>query len=338
MSVGEWLERLERYAATWRPSLLEHTSVDAVEKQDAGFRVVTSSGVWNADTVVIATGYCDIPYVPAISQRLPPAITQVVSSAYRRPEQLPAGGVLIVGASASGVQLAEEIRRSGRAVTLAVGRHARLPRRYRGHDILWWLDRMGTLSRPVDRSANGRHRGPSLQLVGRPDAASLDLRTLHQQGVRIVGRVLDIDRSRVRFGDDLTRTTAAADLKMADVLARIDEHIARTRCAAPARDAVEPTWPLAFDALRALDLKRERIETVMWATGYRRAYPWLHIPVLDEQGDIAHVDGETGVPGLYVLGYNYQRRLNSGFIDGVGADAQVIAERIAGSVRAVRVA
>ena len=338
MRVGEWLERLERYAATWRPPLLEHTSVDAVEQDGVGFRVVTSSGVWNADVVVIATGYCDLSYVPAASKRLPPAITQVVSSAYRRPEQLPAGGVLIVGASASGVQLAEEIHSSGRAVTLAVGRHIRLPRRYRGHDILWWLDRMGTLSRPVDRTTSDPHRRPSLQLVGRSDAAPLDLRALHKQGVRVAGRLVDIDGSRVQFGDDLTRTTAAADLKMADVLARIDEHIARTRSVAPPRDGFQPTWPLAFNATRSVDLKRERIDTVIWATGYRRAYPWLHIAVLDERGEIAQVDGETQVPGLYVLGFNYQRRLNSSFIDGVGADAQVIAERIAGTARATRVA
>ena len=246
--------------------------------------------------------------------------------------------MLIVGASSTGVQLADEIQRSGRQVTLAVGRHTRLPRRYRGRDILWWLDRLGVLlSQPMPLTeCEPSRRRPSLQLVGRPDHASVDLGTLHKRGVRLVGRVRDIDGHRVGLADDLTATTAAADIKMADVLMRIDQFIGTTGAAATSPEVFRPTWPLAMHTADSLDLKAEQINTVIWATGYRRAYPWLGVPVLDARGEIDHAGGVTRVPGLYVLGLNFQRRRNSSFIDGVGADAQVIAQRIAGSMSRVQ--
>lgn len=337
MSVRELIALFERYAATFRPPLLTETSVQSVDARTTGYRVATSRGTWVADSVVVATGSCDLPFVPDVSRGLASSITQIVPAEYRRPDQLPAGGVLVVGASATGVQLADEIQRSGRQVTLAVGRHTRLPRRYRGHDILWWLDGAGILNRRVDAEAR-HHRRPSLQLVGKPDHSSLDLAALHASGVRLVGRVQEIDGHRVRIADDLAATTAAADIKMADLLMRIDDHIARHRLAAPGPEAFTPTRPLASATPRVLDLKDERITTVVWATGYRRAYPWLRVPVLDAHGEIAHVDGETRMPGLYVLGFNFQRRLNSGFIDGVGADASVIAGRIERSIPRGRVA
>ena len=338
MSARELITFFERYATTWQPPLIAGTVVDAVDSCGDGFRVVTSGGTWIADSVVVATGYCDRPLVPTIGGRLHRSVAQIAPSDYRRPEQLPPGGVLVVGASASGVQLADEIRRSGRAVTLAVGHHTRLPRQYRGRDIMWWLDRLGMLTRTMDAATGARHRRPSLQLVGRRDRASVDLATLHAQGVRLVGRLVDLDERHARFADDLTASAAAADVKMADTLTRIDEYIARTGIDTPPREPFEPTWPLAIGAPDALHLTRERIQTVVWATGYRRAYRWLHVPVLDERGEISHVGGVTRAAGLYVLGFNFQRRLNSSFIDGVGADARAIADLIARSVGATRVA
>lgn len=337
MSVGELIAMFERYAAMFRPPLLTQTAVHSVEARRSGFHVTSSSGTWLANSVVIATGSADLPFIPDISRGVRRSITQVAPAEYRRPEQLPPGGVLMVGASATGVQLADEIQRSGRQVTLAVGHHTRLPRRYRGRDILGWFDRAGILNRPVD-PGTAHHRRPSFQLVGKADHTSMDLATLHESGVRLVGRVQEIDGTRVRISDDLAPTMAAADARMSDILRRIDEHIAATASGAPPAETFRPTWPLALDAPNALDLKNERINTVVWATGYRRAYPWLRLPVLDARGEIAHVEGETRVPGLYVLGLNFQRRLNSGFIDGVGADARVIARSIARSVPGVRVA
>ena len=340
MSVPELIAFFERYAASSAAPIVTDTAVESVERSANGFRVVTSRGDWLASSVVVATGYCDLPAIPPVSRGVAPSVLQIAAPDYRRPDQLPAGGVLVVGASATGVQLADEIQRSGRQVTLAVGRHTRLPRIHRGRDILWWLDRLGVLSQSADAVEDierSRHQ-PSMQLVGRPDHASLDLGLLHEEGVRLVGRIRDINGHRVSLADDLVSTMAAADIKMAEILTRIDQFIATTGIAAAARAPFNPTWPLAADAPADLDLKREGIETVIWATGCRRAYPWLRVPVLDARGEIRHTGGITPEAGLYVLGLNFQRRRNSSFIDGVGHDAWAIAHEIAQSTARVRVA
>jgi putative flavoprotein involved in K+ transport len=340
MSAPEVIAFLERYAVSSSAPVLTETDVYSVERSGNGFRIVTNSSVWSASSVVVATGYCDLPAVPAASRTLAASIRQIVPADYRRPDQLPPGGVLVVGASSTGVQLADEIQRSGRQVTLAVGRHTRLPRHHRGRDIFWWLDQLGVLSQEADAVPDierSRHQ-PSLQLVGRPDHSSLDLAVLHDRGVRLVGRVRDIEGRRVSLADDLAATTAAADLKMARILSRIDQFIATTGIAAPLPVPFNPIWPLGGETPDALDLKDERINTVIWATGYRRAYPWLRVPVFDLRGEIRHKGGVTPAAGLYVLGLNFQRRRNSSFIDGVGDDARMIAQEIAHSMPRLRVA
>jgi putative flavoprotein involved in K+ transport len=340
MSVPDLIAFFERYAVLAQAPVLTETTVQSVQRSRDGFRVATNRGDWTASSVVVATGFCDLPSVPAASRGLPPSVLQIVPSNYRRPGQLPAGRVLVVGASSSGIQLADEIQRSGRQVTLAVGRHTRLPRRYRGRDILWWLDRLGLLSQGIDAVQDierSRHQ-PSLQLIGGPDHSSLDLAVLHDRGVRLVGRVRDINGHRVSLADDLVATTAAADVKMAEILMRIDRFIATAGIPATSPEPFNPTWPVAADTPDILDLRNERIETVIWATGYRRAYPWLQVPVLNSHGEVRHTGGITSEPGLYVLGLNFQRRRNSSFIDGVGDDARVIAREIARSVVRARVA
>jgi putative flavoprotein involved in K+ transport len=340
MSVAEVIAFLERYAVVSGAPVLTDTTVSRVERAGDGFRVTTDRGIWCSDSVVVATGYCDLPFVPVESKRLSQSVTQIVPADYRRPGQLPPGGVLIVGASSTGVQLAQEIQRSGRQVTLAVGRHTRLPRRYRDRDILWWLDRLGVLSQPANavQDIKASRRQPSLQLAGRSDHSTLDLGVLHAAGVRLVGRVQSIEGMRVSLADDLVSRTAAADIKMADVLSRIDRFITATGITATPSEPFQPTWPLARDTPDRLDLDAERINTVIWATGYRRAYPWLHVPVVDRWGEIRHDGGVTPAFGLYVLGLNFQRRRHSSFIDGVGDDACAIARQIATRTAAGRVA
>lgn len=333
MTVPDLVRLLEDYALSSRVPLMPGTTVRRVEAWDDRFRVATNRGVWCAASVVIATGYCDRPAIPGASRALAPWIEQLAPRAYRHPEQLPRDGVLIVGASSTGVQLADEIQRSGRQVTLAVGRHTRLPRRYRGQDILSWLDRLGILTQDTTSVHNldvSRDQ-PSLQLVGRPDHATLDLDTLRQHGVRLTGRLQRIDGRTVHFADDLIGTLAAADVKLATIRTRIDQFIARTGASADGPEPFVPTWPLAGHEPRQLDLRSERIGTVIWATGYRRTYPWLRVPVLDGRGEIHHQGGVTPRRGLYVLGLNFQRRRNSSFIDGVGDDARFLAEHIARS-------
>lgn len=337
MTMPQVVAFLEGFAAASGVPVETCTTVLGLERDGALYRVTTDRGTWTAPAVVIATGYCDTPFVPDMARRLPDDVVQMVPSAYRNPGQLAEGGVLVVGASASGIQLADEIRASGRPVTVAVGRHLRLPRRYRGKDILWWMDRMGIFDQRGDEvyDLEVSRQQPSLQLVGRPDHASLDLPALRRRGVRLAGRLLGIDGSTVTFDDDLVAAAAASDAKLAMLLGRIDEFIARSGLEAEAgpAPAFEPSWPEVGDGPLSLDLRAEGIATVLWATGFKRRYPWLHVPVLDARGEIRHDGGVTGAPGLYVMGLQFLRRRKSAFIDGVADDARELAAHLEAHLR-----
>jgi putative flavoprotein involved in K+ transport len=316
---------LERYAKSLAAPIEANTEVLEVAADSSGYRVTTSRGVWFAPVVVVATGYCDEPFVPALASGLPAEMHQVVPSRYRHPGELPDGGVLVVGASASGIQLAEEIHRSGRPVTISVGHHTRVPRSYRGRDIMWWLDAAGVLDETSDQvyDVEVSRQQPSFQLVGRP-GAPLDLPALAWLGVRVAGRLVDAGPDTFTFADDLVATTAAADVKLAALLARIDAFAESAGLDAAQAERFVPTWPAFVDAPSQLDVRRDDIRTVVWATGFRRNYSWLHVPVLDGRGEIRHRGGVTSQPGLFVIGLPFLRRRNSNFIDGVGADARAL--------------
>jgi len=333
MSMAQLIDFFEQYAASFDAPIQSDTAVLAVERAGSQFRVQTSRGTWLARHVVVATGYSDLPLIPPLARRLSPRVVQIVPTQYRNPAQLPPGGVLVVGASATGVQLADEIHASGRRVTLAVGRHQRLPRTYRGRDILWWLDTMGVFDATEEDVFNVQtsRSQTSLQLVGRSDIPSLDIVFLKRHGVRVLGRLVDAQYEQATFDDDLVATAAASDVKLAQLLLRIDAFIPSTGLgAAGPAEPFAPTWPSALNTPRAtIDLRNDGINTVVWATGFKRRYPWLKIPVLDERGDIRHRAGITPEPGLFVLGMHFQRRRKSAFIDGVGDDAAFLADRIA---------
>jgi putative flavoprotein involved in K+ transport len=336
MRMPEVVDFLERYARSFAAPVEEGTTVLALEPADGGYRVATDRETWETPSVVIATGHCDTPVVPAFAGGLPGDVVQVVPTRYRNPDQLPAGGVLVVGASATGVQLAGEIHASGRPVTLAVGRHTRLPRVYRGRDILWWLDAMGVFDESVEDVFDPAvSRGqPSLQLVGRPGRATLDLFALRERGVRLVGRATGVEGGRVLFADDLVAYTVAADARLARLIQRIDIFAARTGLDAevgPPEPFRPFLWPDAGPT--EIDLRAEGIRSVVWATGFRRLYPWLKVPVLDARGEIRHEGGVTPFPGLYVIGLYFLRRRKSSFIDGVGGDAMELAAHLAGHLR-----
>ena len=270
-----------------------------------------TGGSWTATNVVVATGDADLPRVPSSARLLAGEVCQLTAASYKNPRQLPAGGVL--GASASGVQIAEELRLDGREVVLAVGRHNRLPRRHRGRDVLWWLDRTGALDRTVAElpEPTTARCEPSLQLAGRTNGADLDLDALQRLGVRLAGRLVGIDGTRVRFAADLRRSVGEADARMVRVLARIDRWAAthvegRLAAAEPPRRV-----PVAGPGPAELDLRAAGITSIVWATGYRRDYSWLHAPAFDLAGEIHHHRGRTPVPGLYALGLRFQTRRRS---------------------------
>jgi putative flavoprotein involved in K+ transport len=331
MTAAELAAYLGAYADSFAAPVEHDNDVVSVTNAGGGFVVRTAGTTWRAGNVVLATGWCDQPHVPSSAAKLAPGLTQLTPATYRRPAQLPDGGVLVVGAGASGVQLADELAAAGRDVVLAAGQHSRVPRRYRGVDIWWWLDQIGVLALTTDDvgdSFRARHEG-SLQLVGRHDHRDVDLSSLHAAGVQLAGRLTVVDGSRVRFAADLPATTMAADDRLTGLLDQIDEHITAHGLDAEVLPAARPAPLSPTDPPEQLDLSDRGIATVVWATGYRRPYRWLHVPVRDGHSEIAQRRGVTAVEGLYVVGQRFQHRRDSNFIDGVRHDASYLARHIA---------
>ena len=333
MTMPEVVDYLCGYASAIRAPVERDTEVTSVRGDGDGYVVTTTNGEWRTRTVMIASGPYSCPDVPELARSLPPHMTSLTPSEYRNPEQLDDGGVLVVGAAATGIQLADEIHRSGRPVTLSVGHHVRLPRTYRGKDILWWLDAAGVLDErhdEVDDIVRARNVA-SFQLIGSPTHETIDLNRLQDIGVRVVGRLGGItDTGTAQFAGSLLNQCTLADLKLARLLDTLDEW-------ATVHDvdgAVEP--PVRFEPTRVPDdptlmlpLRSSGIRTVIWATGFRAAYPWLHVPVLDDRGRVRHIGGVTSSPGLYLIGANFLRRRKSSFIDGVGQDAEELVAHLA---------
>lgn len=330
MDRQEVIRYLEAYATVVDAPVVQGVTVLSVEPSASGFTVATTRGTWRCDHVVAATGHSQQAHVPRFAASLDASITQVAPTEYRSADRLPPGGVLVVGGSATGLQLAEEIHSSGRPVHLAVGRHIRLPRRYRDRDIMEWLHRMGSLGERIDtvRNPQASASQPSLQLVGTPDRSDLDLGRLQSRGVRLLGRALGAYGSRVWFDDDLIENLAAADFKLASLRRRIDAFVVREGMGGFVGDPDEfRPVPLA-ESSDSLDLAAEGIRTVVWATGFRRSYPWVHPSALDERGELLHKGGVSVVPGLYALGLNFQRRRSSSFLVGVADDAAELSRHL----------
>jgi putative flavoprotein involved in K+ transport len=326
MTAAEFIAFLEQYASASATPVITGATVRTVRRVAGGYRVETDRGTWHAECVVIATGHCDLPLVPDMAHHLPASIHQVTPTAYRNPAGLPEGRVLVVGASASGMQLAQEIHQSGRDVTISVGRHTRLPRLYRGRDIMWWLDRYSIFDDDAI-TASGLERArlqPSMQLVGRPERSNLDLGVLRDMGVRLVGRIADIKDGVLQINNNLAEEIAGSHARMERLLKRIDTF-------ADAIGAPAEAWPsqFSFSASPAMfDLAVKNIRTVIWATGFRRDYRWLNVPVLDPSGEIIHTGGVTPSPGLFVIGLRFLRRRDASFISALSSDAAEVAAAI----------
>ena len=287
---------------------------------------------------MIATGACSTPRIPAIAGDVPTHINQITPIQYRNPGQISDGRVLVVGASASGSQIADELARAGRDVTLAVGDHTRLPRNYRGMDIHWWLDVVGVLDEGHDdiEDLSRARRLPSLQLIGTPEHRTLDLNALTDVGISLTGRFAGVNGSTAQFSGSFANNCASADLKMTRLLDRIDDYAA-THGLDPEIGPVErpdPTRVGAPDLATDLD----GIDTIVWATGFRPNYPWLPQSVLDNKGGIVHDGGVMDVQGMYVLGLPVLRRRNSVFLDGVGADALEVCNHLVANLHATAAA
>jgi putative flavoprotein involved in K+ transport len=330
--MPEVIAFIAAYARAIAAPVRTHTRVTAVRRTDAGYLVRTDRGDWHGRTLVLATGACNLACVPRLAEALPPSIRTLTPIDYRNPDQLEQGGVLVVGASATGIQLADEIQRSGRPVTLAVGEHIRAPRTYRGRDIQWWMDAAGVLDQRYDEvdDIERARKVPSLQLIGSPERRTLDLNALAESGVRLVGRLAGVSDNRLQFSGSLANQCALSDLKLGRLLDVIDQFATERGL----DGEVEP--PHRFEATRvdespalALDLARGGIRTIIWTTGFRPDHSWLEVPVLDRKGRLRHDGGIVPAPGMYVIGLQFLRRRKSALIDGAGADARDLSAHLA---------
>jgi putative flavoprotein involved in K+ transport len=332
MTVGEVTAFIERFATISRAPVRTGVNVTSVRRAGDGYHVTTSRGEVHARTVVIASGACNDPSVPRFNGAVPASVEQLTPFGYRDPAQLPEGGVLVVGASATGVQLAAELRGSGRPVTLSVGEHVRLPRTYRGRDVLWWMDASGVWDQRYDEveDLTRARRLPSAQLVGTPERTTLDLNALAAMGVELVGRWAAVRDGRALFSGGLRNVFSLADLKMERLLDTFDEwaKTAGHESEAGPPERFAPTRVPESTRLQ-LDLRTGEIRAIVWATGFRPDYRWLDVPVVDAKGQLNHDGGVVDSPGLYALGLPVLRRRKSTFIYGIEDDAREVIEHLA---------
>jgi putative flavoprotein involved in K+ transport len=337
LTMGEVTEFIERFAKVSRAPVTTGANVTSVRPAEDGYRVTTSRGEIGCRTVVIASGACNRPTVPPLKAAVPAVVEQLTPFDYRGPAQFPDGGVLVVGASATGVQLAAELQQSGRPVTLSVGEHVRLPRTYRGRDVLWWMDASGVWDQRYDEveDLTRARRLPSPQLVGTPERATLDLNVLTSMGVELTGRWAAVRDGRALFSGGLRNVFSLADLKLARLLDTFDEwaqaHGRDAELGPPERLA--PTRVPQASRLQ-LDLGGGEISAIVWATGFRPEYGWLDVPVIDAKGRLRHEGGVVDSPGLYALGLPVLRRRKSTFIYGIEDDAREVIDHLTGHLAA----
>lgn len=328
MSMQHVTNYLQTYAVTIAAPVQDRTSVTEVTVQGFGYRVSTTKGDWTCDNLVFASGACARAHVPDLSANVPDGITQLTPLDYKSPAQVPAGGVLVVGASASGTQISAEMLAAGHEVTIAVGAHIRAPRMYRGRDIQWWMDQTGVLDTTTAQMDDiERARSvPSLQLVGDSNLPILDLNRLQAQGATITGRLVGVRDGIAQFSGSLANQCALSDLKIRRLLRSFDDWTEQTGMTAPPASDLPPTQVPSAPPL-TLNLTSGKIRTIIWATGCQPDFSWARLPVFTAKGALRHSEGIIG-HGLYVLGLPFQRRRKSALIDGVGGDAAALADHL----------
>jgi putative flavoprotein involved in K+ transport len=329
VSAARIAEFLTGYAAFISAPVRQGVAVTRLARDDVTgrYRLETSAGPMGCGNVVVATGPFHRPVIPPM---LPAdaAVLQIHAAAYRAPDRLPDGAVLVIGAGASGAQIAEELMRAGRKVFLSVSRHRRAPRRYRGHDHVWWWVETGIVDTPPER------RNPDASPVvhtGAYGGHTIDFRDYASQGMTLLGRAETATREGMTFAADLADNLAHGDAGYLAFLDFVDAHVARTgmRVAKdPAAREILPTPAAMHRPIRRLDFRADGIGTVIWATGYELDFGWIDMPVLDQRGAPEHEKGVTRFPGLCFIGLNFLSKFSSGFLIGVAEDAERLAGRL----------
>jgi putative flavoprotein involved in K+ transport len=327
----ELVARFEQYAVRNRLPMMFDTRVQAVDSNELGYTVKTQAKDWHARNVVVATGFFQKNKIPPCARLLPAEVRQIESSRYRSPEQLPPGAVLVVGSGQSGSQIAEELYQDGRKVFLSVSPAARAPRRYRGHDIVWWLKQSGFFSRPVDKLPDPRARlRTNPLLTGKNGGYSLNLHKFAREGVTLLGHLEDIYEGKAFFKDDLYDSLAKSDRGESEIVKQVDQFIAAQGLDLPGETLPEVRDGYLTPIITRLDLQEEKISVVVWAGGFSADYSLVHFPVVDEMGFPITRRGVTHFPGLYFLGMPWIHTQESGLLMGVATDAAYLAEQITG--------
>ncbi len=292
------------------------------------YLISTSAGAYEARNVVIATGPYQRPRIPSVAAGLPPDVLQVHAGEYRNPGELPPGGVLVVGSGASGCQIAEELQAAGRQVYFAIGRHRRVPRRYRGHDVFWWRRALGYLDQRAEETPKHQREPPPL-VTGVGGGHDVDIRSYAKDGMALLGHVREISGGRVVLAGDLELTLAAGDQTFDDFTKAVDDYLLG-RDMSPSEAPIPVSPRIAHDATDQIDLRASDIRSVIWATGYRLDFRWIELPVFGEDGEPIQRRGATAAPGIYFLGLAWMHKVKSSFLYGVGEDAEYLAARICG--------
>ena len=330
MLKDQIVEYVEAYAKSFAPPLVEGVAVTSVRRAPSGlFQVTAATGEYTADQVVIAAGGYHLPTVPRMAERLPGEIVQLHSADYRDAESLPEGEVLVVGSGQSGCQIAEDLHLAGRRVHLSVGSAPRSPRRYRGKDVVDWLDEMGYYDMPIhEHPLKERVRNKANHyLTGRDGGREIDLRKLAREGMRLYGRLEDVRGGVLEFATDLKHNLDQADAVAESIKTTIDKHIEKQGIDAPPREAYKPVWQPEREEL-AFDCAEAGIRVVIWCIGFRTDFSWIEVPVFDGRGYPGHRRGVTAAPGLYFLGLPWLYTWGSGRFSGVARDAEHVAECI----------
>jgi putative flavoprotein involved in K+ transport len=320
---------LEEYAKAVRAPLRCGVEVTALRSDgNRGYRLITPHGTLRARNVVVATGPYQRARVPPLHHGVPASVLQVHAGEYRNPTSLPDGSVVVVGSGASGCQIADELVEAGRRAYLCVGRHQRVPRRYRGRDAFWWRRELGMLDQTAAEVPPERRLPPPL-VTGVHGGYDVDLRQSAARGLSLLGRLQGVDDRRMYFADDLDAQLRAGDRSLDEFLATVDRHIERTGLDAPSIPERAQPVRSQIRSPPQLDIRAERIGSVIWATGYRLDFSWVELPVFDAAGEPVHTRGVTALKGLYFLGLPWLYKRKSTFLAGVGEDAAFIADAIA---------
>jgi putative flavoprotein involved in K+ transport len=323
---------IERYAVRIKAPVRLNVDVIALRPASRHDRyvVTTAQGEIEAANVVLATGPYQRPQIPPLAAKLPADVAQLHAAEYRNPEVLPPGGVLLIGSGASGCQIAEELAEAGRRVFLAVGRHERVPRRYRGRDVFWWRRELGFLDQTAEETPEGQRTPPPL-VTGVRGGHDVDLRRYPSLGITLTGHLLGIRDGSAIFAADLEHSLALGDRTFSEFLRSVDSYVRATGLDAMPADSDGALLPAAVPAKgpTSADLRAEGIGSVVWATGYRHDFGWVGLGICDSHGVPQHTRGRTREPGVFFLGLPWLHKRKSSFLGGVGEDAEFLADCIA---------